>query len=235
MHDTSLSIGTKFLANYLSAGDTVVEIGSMDVNGSLRGHCPEGVFYFGIDIEHGKSVDMIVQEGAPLPLREGFCDALISSSQLEHDYNFWKTFLEFCRVTKKGGFIYINAPSNGNFHSYPIDAWRFYPDAGRSLVKWAAASGTTLTLVESFTAIRQKDVWNDFVAVFMVGECEKGREFKFLSNEIECYNVYRFGEEGIIRKQGKTEDQMIISAQLKKIETLEKELAECRAKLKVSN
>ena len=29
--------------------------------------------------------------------------------------------------------FYLNAPSNGEFHRYPVDCWRFYPDAGGAL------------------------------------------------------------------------------------------------------
>lgn len=43
------------------------------------------------------------------------------------------TFLEYARVIKPGGMIYINAPSNGDYHRYPDDNWRFYPDCGRVL------------------------------------------------------------------------------------------------------
>jgi hypothetical protein len=41
------------------------------------------------------------------------------------------------RVVKSGGFIYLNAPSNGYVHNHPLDIWRFYPDAGIALEKWA--------------------------------------------------------------------------------------------------
>ncbi|MFP4076345.1 MAG: hypothetical protein ACLFTD_07650 [Halochromatium sp.] len=45
------------------------------------------------------------------------------------------------RVVKRGGLIYLNAPSNGSYHGYPFDHWRFYPDAGRALASWSERVG----------------------------------------------------------------------------------------------
>ena len=126
MHDTALALGGAFLSLYAREGDpTVIDIGAFDVNGSLRSVCPNNAVYLGVDIEHGPGVDIIAKAGEPLPLRSEFADLVLSSSQMEHDPQFWATFLELCRLLKPGGFIYMNAPSNGAFHRYPIDVWRF--------------------------------------------------------------------------------------------------------------
>lgn len=60
-------------------------------------------------------------------------------------------------------------PSNGDFHRYPVDCWRFYPDSGRALVAWAKRSGLDVSLLESYTSTQNGDQWNDFVAVFLKG------------------------------------------------------------------
>ena len=54
------------------------------------------------------------------------------------------------RILRPGGLLYINVPSNGDFHRYPLDCWRFYPDAGVALVRWAGRRGIEIELVESF-------------------------------------------------------------------------------------
>ncbi len=165
MHDTASKIGQLFFKHYVDAGARmVVEVGSKDVNGSLRQFCPAESVYLGIDYEHGKSVDMIVKPEEPLAIRDEFADIVISSSQLEHDTFFWLTFCEYARILKKGGYIYINAPSNGWYHRYPEDSWRFFPDSGKALARWARKNNYEISLIESFVADREADVWNDFVA-----------------------------------------------------------------------
>jgi SAM-dependent methyltransferase len=80
------------------------------------------------------------------------------------------SFLEIIRVLKPTGLFYLNVPSNGDFHRYPVDCWRFYPDSGRALERWAKANGFKPAMLESFTGKQRWDVWNDFVAVFVKDE-----------------------------------------------------------------
>ncbi len=51
MHPTAMSNGKLFFDTYVSRlGEvTLVEIGSQDVNGSLRSVCPDNVSYIGVD------------------------------------------------------------------------------------------------------------------------------------------------------------------------------------------
>jgi hypothetical protein len=81
---------------------------------------------------------------------------------------FWLVFLEALRILRPNGILYLNAPSNGDFHRYPIDAWRFYPDSGRALAAWGRRSGFNTILMESLIGPRPAGgVFNDFVAVFL--------------------------------------------------------------------
>jgi hypothetical protein len=167
VHDTAYQHGRLFFALYGSDNfRTVVELGSQDVNGSLRDHCPPGALYIGLDVMPAKGVDLVVDPGAPLPLVSAFADAVVTSSAFEHDVCFWDTFLELIRILRAGGLLYLNAPSNGVFHRYPLDCWRFYPDAGIALVRWAARRGIQIELVESVIGLPQAERWADFVAVF---------------------------------------------------------------------
>ena len=144
MNDTAFAIGSKFLELYAGGpSKVVVELGAYAVNGSLRASCPPNACYIGLDLEHGPSVDVVVKAREPLPIRTGFADVVISSSQMEHDPLFWQSFLELVRITKPGGAIYMSAPSNGFYHTYPADCWRFYPDAGRLSPIGPARAATT--------------------------------------------------------------------------------------------
>lgn len=167
MHDTAYEHGRLFFELYCQDNvRTVVELGSQDVNGALRDHAPAGVHYIGLDVMAAKGVDLIVDPDAPLPIADSSIDAVVTSSAFEHDVCFWETFLELTRILRPGGLLYLNAPSNGEFHRYPLDCWRFYPDAGVALTRWAARRGTQIDLVESFVGQPQAERWADFVAVF---------------------------------------------------------------------
>lgn len=167
MHDTAHEHGRLFFELYGSdVFRTVVELGSQDVNGSLREHCPAHIHYIGLDVTPAKGVDLVIDPGAALPLATGTADAIVASSAFEHDICFWDTFLELTRVLRPGGLLYVNVPSNGDFHRYPLDCWRFYPDAGVALVQWAARRGIQIELIESFIGLPQAERWADFVAVF---------------------------------------------------------------------
>lgn len=214
MHDTAYEIGKLFFEAYGRPNQLILEYGSRDVNGSLRDFCPDGAAYLGLDIGNGPSVDIFVEEGKPIPLRDEFADIIVSSSVLEHDRFFWDSFLEMARVLKPGGILYVNAPSNGYFHRYPADYWRFYPDSGKALEALARTRGYPFTLVECFVAERKTDVWNDFVAIYVKADEAGVTAPKFLSDSVPCRNVVRLGVEGVDKFHAESEDMNRI-AQLK--------------------
>ncbi len=169
MHATAMSNGKLFFDTYLPTGGpaVVADIGAQDVNGSLKSVCPPSAQYVGLDFVAGKGVDVIMKDPYVLPLESNSVDVIVSSSCFEHSEMFWVLFLEIMRVLKPDGLFYLNVPSNGPFHQYPVDCWRFYPDSGRALVTWAKRNGVPASLLESYTSAQSGDVWNDFVAVFV--------------------------------------------------------------------
>jgi SAM-dependent methyltransferase len=170
MHDTALAIGAAFFAAYGRPGCRILDVGSYDVNGSLRSIAPAESHYTGVDLGPGPGVDLVLETAQRYPFDDCSFDLVVSTSCFEHDGMFWLTFLEMMRVTRPGGVVFINAPSNGAYHAYPTDIWRFYPDAGIALEAWGRHQGRAVTLLESFVAPRLADCWNDFVMVFGKGE-----------------------------------------------------------------
>jgi SAM-dependent methyltransferase len=173
MHPTAFNNCQKFKAAYESSikqinnDFNIVEIGSQDVNGSLRQLWPD-TQYTGIDFVNGKGVDIILDDPYKLPLENESVDVILSSSVFEHSEMFWVLYLEIMRVLKPHGLFYLNVPSNGDFHRWPVDCYRFYPDSGRGLVTWGKYNGLNCGLLESYISSQSKnDQWNDFVAVFV--------------------------------------------------------------------
>jgi len=169
MHDTALIYGKKFFDTYLKNVEnlTIVDIGSEDVNGSLRSIAPSNNTYVGVDFAKAKGVDIVITDPYSLPFNNETVDVVVSSSCFEHSEFFWLVFNEMLRILKPSGLIYMNVPSNGAYHRYPVDCWRFYPDSGVALQNWGNKSGYNCAMLESFIGVKKKDVWNDFVAVYV--------------------------------------------------------------------
>ena len=174
MHETALAAVCAFARTYLKPGDTVLDIGGADVNGSPRAfYVAAGVKYICVDMCATEGVDVVVPPGDPMPFETGSVDAVISTSCFEHDPCFWMTFREMCRVVKPAGFVYVNAPGNGPYHGHPGDNWRFYGDAGQALAVWSGhALGAEhpvfpVQVAETFSITPTwREPWQDFVCVW---------------------------------------------------------------------
>jgi hypothetical protein len=75
------------------------------------------------------------------------------------------------RIIKTDKYIYINAPSNGPYHAYPTDNYRFLIDTSKSLVYWSNVNYGSIPsypviIEESFFIHPKNDIWKDFVCVF---------------------------------------------------------------------
>lgn len=185
MHDSAFETGRLFL-DTLDSTKKVLEIGSYSVNGGLRNLYSGKFEWIGLDLNAGPGVDVVCEDPYIYPFEDGSFDVCVSSSVFEHDEFFWLTFLEISRVLRPGGLFYLNAPSNGFVHRFPLDVWRFYPDAGIALQNWSIKNNSPLNLIESFTSDHGVGIWNDFVAVFQKeSKAEKPR----LYSQVKCRNI----------------------------------------------
>lgn len=170
MHTTSLISGKSFALSYGIENGIVVDIGGLNVNGSLRSFFEEqNMKFICVDMSPHSSVDIVTPPGEKLPFEDESVDLIVSTSCFEHDPCFWLTFKEMTRIIKPSGYIYINAPTQGPYHCYPGDNWRFYSDAGQALAYWSGKQMSNeniypVKVVESFNVLG--DCWNDFVCVW---------------------------------------------------------------------
>lgn len=140
MHETALQDALIFRQTYLKNLERtaldILDVGGQDVNGSMR-PCMENPLwtYTSVDMTKGKGVDIVVKEPhEQTPFPGAPYDVIVSSSCFEHDPCFWLTLSRMHMSLKQdGGLIYLNVPSVGPYHTYPVDNWRFYADAGPSL------------------------------------------------------------------------------------------------------
>lgn len=112
-----------------------VELGSYDVNGSLR--CIFSGPYVGVDMRPGPGVD-VVATAAEVPLRSEYFDVCVCTEMLEHDAFFWLSAVEMHRLLRPGGILLL---STRGFkfpqHDFPEDYWRFSSEALYKLFEWA--------------------------------------------------------------------------------------------------
>lgn len=211
MHPSAMENGKLFFDTYVRplGAVSVADIGAQNVNGSLKDVSPESVTYIGVDFVQGKGVDIIIDDPYKLPFEDNSLDAVVSSSCFEHSEFFWLLFNEIMRVLKPSGLFYLNVPSNGLFHRYPVDCWRFYPDSGNALANWANRSGYNTVMLESYTSYQSNGLWNDYVAVFLKDRAHLERHPQRILNSFQNYtNGFIHGQDEILNPQEFPEDGM---------------------------
>lgn len=81
------------------ANKKVLEIGSLNINGSVRQFF-SGCSYLGVDLGEGRDVDMICK-GHELPFEKNAFHTVISCECLEHDKYWIETFQKMCDLSSQ--------------------------------------------------------------------------------------------------------------------------------------
>lgn len=225
MHLSARHHARQFFENYTQnlIQPHIIEIGSQDVNGSLRDLAPADAKYVGLDFVNGRGVDIVIEDPYALPVPDNSADIVLSSSCMEHSEMFWLLFLEMARIVKPGGLIYLNAPSNGMFHRYPVDCWRFYPDSGAALQTWAQRNNQPIQMLESFIGPHDsnREIWNDFVAIYTKEPVDTQKyPRRMIENNVPHFNGRLLNDPQPVNHQLFTEDQRKLQDSHRRIEEL---------------
>jgi len=124
-----LDFGKTHITQQIVEGASIIEVGSRDINGSLRGHCIELLpkEYVGIDIQADANVDVVcdVCELASC-IGESKCDLLICTEVMEHVFDWRNAINNMKAVIRDNGLILLTTRSKGfGYHGYPHDYWRY--------------------------------------------------------------------------------------------------------------
>lgn len=93
------------------AGLRVLEIGSADINGSVRPFFTHSD-YTGVDLAAGPGVD-VIGSGDTLALPDDHVDLAISCECFEHNPRWCATFVNMHRMAKAGGVVLVTCASRG--------------------------------------------------------------------------------------------------------------------------
>ena len=138
MHESSYNEMKRFTERYLDHDRelSVLDVGSLDVNGSYRDLFDNPKWnYTGLDIVHGKNVDIVSKDAYRYPFPDGAFDVVITGSVIEHVEDMHTFVRELTRVMKPSGIMCIIAPWAWDEHKYPVDCWRILPDGMRFLIE----------------------------------------------------------------------------------------------------
>jgi len=108
---------------------SVLEVGSVNINGSLRSiiEALEPSLYIGVDIHMAPGVDVICNaDNLVNHFGQEKFDVLISTEMLEHVSNWQEVVSNFKKVLKPNGILLITTRSIGfPYHGAPYDFWRY--------------------------------------------------------------------------------------------------------------
>jgi SAM-dependent methyltransferase len=139
VHDSVFTWVAEQVTTLELADRSVLEVGSYDVNGSVR-----PLFsgpYVGIDLRPGPGVD-IVAAAARLPFRCDSFDVVVCTEVLEHDPSPWLSLPEMARVLAPDGVMLVTARGIGYpLHEHPGDYYRFTTAALTHLLADVAGLG----------------------------------------------------------------------------------------------
>lgn len=128
------NLKSMFTGNFQSC--KVLEIGSLNINGSIRIFFYE-CDYLGVDVGSGRDVDLVCP-GQDLQLESDSFDTVCSCECFEHNPYWKETFTNMVRMTKPGGLVFFSCattgrPEHGTERTTPNDSpltiakgWHYY-------------------------------------------------------------------------------------------------------------
>ena len=150
----------------------VLEVGSLNINGSIRDFFYE-CEYVGIDIGEGEGVDLVC-EGQKYDAPNETFDVSCSTECFEHNPFWLGTFLNMIRVTKSKGMVFFTCASDGR------------PEHGTTRTSPGDSPLTVDKGWDYYKNLNEKDFTNfiDFDKLFVT--------YSFAVNLLSC-DLYFFG------------------------------------------
>ena len=107
--------------DYFSQSSKILEIGSQNINGTVRDFFKNADQYIGIDLGAADGVDWTIP-GELIELSTGWSDVTISTECFEHAQGWADVFLNMIRITRPTGLIIITCASDGRSAHGTLDS-----------------------------------------------------------------------------------------------------------------
>jgi len=151
----------------------VLEIGSLDINGTIR-VLFENCEYVGVDVGEGPCVD-VVCSGHEYDAPDNSFDTVVSSECFEHNPYWKETFANMHRTCKPGGVVMFTCATDGR------------PEHGTNRTQaWASRLTVAIGWGDYYRNLNS----NDFETSFNLSEMFESYEF---SVEIFSHDLYFYG------------------------------------------
>src|SRR5947209_19422757 len=142
--------GIDFVRRQLTEGDVagrrVLDVGALDVNGSVRPFVESlhPASYVGVDLEAGPGVDEVCDVHALVDrFGPGSFDVVVCTEMLEHILDWRRVMSILKQVVAVGGLLIVTTRSAGfPYHGYPYDYWRYEVDDMKRI--FAACTDVTI-------------------------------------------------------------------------------------------
>ncbi len=136
-HSGCIEYGRRVLSRADVEGKAVLEVGSMNLNGSLRADVERlaPARYLGVDLAAGPGVDEVCDIGG-LAARFGeeSFDLVLSTEVLEHVLDWKGAVSNLKHLVRPGGVLLVSTRSRGfHYHAYPVDYWRYEVEDARRI------------------------------------------------------------------------------------------------------
>lgn len=129
MHASVYDFVTRVLGRDEVEGRRILEVGSLDVNGSVRPYVTSlrPAEYVGVDRRRGRRVDVVARaEQLPGMYGKESFDVVICTETLEHMSDWRVSLWGMAAVLRIGGLLVLTTRSPGfPRHDHPADYWRF--------------------------------------------------------------------------------------------------------------
>jgi len=99
----------------------VLEVGSQNINGSIRNKFPNATEYLGIDLGMAADVDWVIP-GELIELPNGWAEVAISAECFEHCKRWGDVLTNMIRITRPGGLIIITCAGIGRATHGTVDS-----------------------------------------------------------------------------------------------------------------
>ncbi len=128
MHQSVLDFGRAALSEREVAGKAILEVGALDVNGSLRAHVEalSPASYVGVDVLRGPGVDLVCDAGHLVEIfGPSRFDLVLCTEMLEHAADWRRVASNLKRVLATLGCLLLTTRSQGFARHHEPDHWRF--------------------------------------------------------------------------------------------------------------